>query len=411
VDYLPRLVDGLLGDLLDGVPAVLMVGPRACGKTTTARLVTRAELRLDRAGDADLVRADPDTALRVRPTPLLLDEWQLVPEVLGAVKRAVDDEPGNGRFVITGSSRTDLTGAGWPLTGRAVRVAMWGLCERELGGDPTAASVLERLARDGVGTLPRVADPPDLISYVERALRGGLPEVALATAPALRRRRLSGYVDEVVARDNPGADAIRDPIRLRRYLQAWAANLSCVVEHATLYEAAGINRLTAVAYDSLLASLFVVDPLPAWTSNRVARLAGRPKRHLVDPALVGPLLGVDLTGVLRDPVLLGGLLESFTLAQLRPELTLLDAAPQLFHVRDRDGRHEIDILLEYPDGRCVAIEVKAATTATASDARHLSWLRELLGKRFIGGLVLHTGPHTFPLAPDIVAAPIATLWS
>lgn len=112
VTYLPRMVDGLLDDLMAGLPAVLVVGPRACGKTTTGRRHVRDVLQLDRPADADLVRADPDTALRTRATPLLIDEWQLVPEVLGAVKRAVDGAPGTGRFVITGSARSDLTAAG-----------------------------------------------------------------------------------------------------------------------------------------------------------------------------------------------------------------------------------------------------------------------------------------------------------
>jgi len=183
------------------------------------------------------------------------------------------------------------------------------------------------------------------------------------------------------------------------------------VDHTTLFAAAGINRITALAYDAALTSMFVVDALPAWSSNRIARLTGRPKRHLVEPALVGPLLGVDEGGVLRDPTLVGRLIENLVLAQLRPELATLDYPPRLYHLRDRDGRHEVDVVIEYPDGRIVGLEVKAAATAHPSDARHLTWLRQQLGERMICGAVLHTGPHTYPLAEGIVAAPIAALWS
>lgn len=131
VRYVPRLVDPLLEELTSGLPAVLVVGPRACGKTTTARRHVIDMLRLDRPADAAAVQADPDLALRIRDNPLLVDEWQLVPEVLGTIKRAVDDDPRPAHFVITGSSQADLTAAGWPATGRAVRLAMWGLCQRE----------------------------------------------------------------------------------------------------------------------------------------------------------------------------------------------------------------------------------------------------------------------------------------
>lgn len=108
------MVDGLLDELMAGVPAVLLVGPRACGKTTTAGRHVEDMLRLDRSADAELVRADPDTALRARAEPLLVDEWQLVPDVLGAIKRSVDDGTGAGRFLITGSSQMDLTAAAGP---------------------------------------------------------------------------------------------------------------------------------------------------------------------------------------------------------------------------------------------------------------------------------------------------------
>ncbi len=154
----------------------------------------------------------------------------------------------------------------------------------------------------------------------------------------------------------------------------------------------------------------MVDPLPAWSTNRLTRLTPRPKRHLAEPALAGPLLCIDAAGALRDPVLLGRLIESFVVAQLRPELVAVEYPPRLYHLRDRDGRHELDVLIEYPDGRVVAVEVKAGATATRSDAHHLLWLRDHFDDRLICGVALHTGAHTFGLDERIVAAPIAALW-
>ncbi|MDN5854770.1 MAG: DUF4143 domain-containing protein [Actinomycetia bacterium] len=285
------------------------------------------------------------------------------------------------------------------------------MCQRELIGDPAAASVLDIVADDGPGALQVPPDPPDLAGYVRTALRGGLPDAALQPDPKLRRRWLTSYVEEIVARDGALVDGGRDPIRLRRYLQAWAANTAGAPEHKTLYEAAEINRLTAVGYDRLLHTLLVVEPLPAWSTNRLARLTSAPKRHIVEPALLGPLLGVNPDGVLRGQALLGRLLESFVLAQLRPELTVSEHTPRCYHLRQREGRHEVDLIIELADGRIIGIEVKAAATVTRADARHLIWLRDQIGDRLVCGLVLHAGRHTYPLADGIHAAPICSMWT
>ncbi len=411
VNYVARLVDGELDRLIAGLPAVLVVGPRACGKTTSARRHAAEMLRLDRPADASATRADPDLALAVRGSPLLIDEWQLVPEVLGAVKRAVDDGHGPGRFLITGSSQTDLAAAGRPATGRVVRLPMWGLCRREISGDTSAPSVLDRIAATAWPASSAVTPAPDLADYVDMALRGGLPEASLQDDERLRRDWLASYVDEIITRDGALLDGGRDPIRLRRYLRSWAANTAGIPEHKTLYTAAGINRDTAVGYDRLLESLLVVDPLPAWSTNRLSRLTSAPKRHIVEPALLAPLLGIDRAAVLRDGNLLGRVIETFVVAQLRPEAVVAETAPRLHHLRQADGRHEIDVIAELADGRVIAFEVKAAAAVTRADARHLIWLRDQLGDRFVRGVVLHAGPHTFPIDDRVVAAPICALWS
>lgn len=184
-DYLPRLIDSLLDELLSDHPAILVVGPRACGKTTTGRRHCREQLRLDRPAEAAVVRADPDAALADSSFPLLVDEWQVVPEVLGAVKRAVDEGAAAGSFVLTGSSQADLTTAGWPATGRLIRVLMYGLAERELEDRSARPCVIDRLVSEGPAGLSVPPDPPDIRGYVTRALRGGFPEAALARVSGL----------------------------------------------------------------------------------------------------------------------------------------------------------------------------------------------------------------------------------
>jgi predicted AAA+ superfamily ATPase len=409
--YRHRLIDPLVTEILDELPAVMVVGPRGSGKTTSARRQARSMARLDLPDVAGAFRADPDGALRSYDEPLLIDEWQLVPDVLPAIKRAIDDGSGSRRFLITGSVRAELLEATWAATGRVIRIEQWGLCQRELEGDPTAASLFDRIRHDGIDGLPSRTNPPDTRGYVELALRGSFPEVALTSSPQMRQRWLAGYVDQLVLRDALLVGEHRDPVRLRRYLAAIAANNAGVVNHKTIYDAAGVTRDTALRYDSLLELLFVTERLPAWHSSRLRRLVTTPKRYVTDPGLCGPLLGIDARAVVRSNDLLGRIIDSFVVSQLRPELVTATHRPTLYHLRRDDGSREIDLIVEWPDGAVLGVEIKAATSVSPPDARNLSWLRRELGDRFIGGLVLHTGSLAFTVTEGVRALPIATLWS
>lgn len=409
-DYRARLIDETLAELIAQLPAVSITGPRAAGKTTTARRHAASVVRLDREAEAAAFRADPDVALRGMPEPVLLDEWQEVPGVLGAVKRAVDDDPRPGRFILTGSVRVDLDTQMWPGTGRLVRLPMQGLTVRETDGRIGGQLFLDRLVNTDVDLLGP-ADDTDLAGYLDLAIRSGFPEPALRLTGLARQTWLDSYVDQLITRDVPAIGGARDPERMRRYLEALAVNSAGVVEDKTLYEAVGIDRKTAVAYDQLLKNLLVLEALPSWESNRLSRLTRLAKRYLIDPAVITTVLRLDSSAVLRDGNLLGRLIDTFVAAQIRAELALATSRPRWYHLRDKNGRHEIDLVIEFGGGRVAGIEVKAAAAPSRSDARHLEWLRDELGERFIAGVVLHTGPRTFGLADRIIAAPISTIWA
>jgi len=166
-----------------------------------------------------------------------------------------------------------------------------------------------------------------------------------------------------------------------------------------------------VAYERLLQDLMVVDAVAAWTTNRLKRLVLAPKRFMVEPAIVGAVLGIDAPDVMRDGLILGRLLETFVASQLRPELTLAGTRPRLFHVRQQQGRFEIDLLAEVGARRVIAIEVKASAAPSMDDAKHVIRLRDELGDSFVRGIVLHTGPRAYRLSDRVVAAPISTLWT
>lgn len=408
--YRPRLLDPLIAEVLDELPALLLVGPRATGKTTTAARHAKTVVRLDREAEAVAFRADPDAALRDLPEPVLLDEWQEVPEVLAAVKRAIDQDSRPGRFLLTGSVRNDLEAETWPGTGRLVRLRFLGMTVREQRARTSGfVPFLDRIQEGD--TIDVSAGAPDLRGYVEHALAGGFPQAAFLSSTRARQLWIDSYVDQLVTRDAALINGGRDPERLRRYFEGYAINSAGVVAEKTLLETAQINRKTADAYEQLLKNLFVIESLPAWSSNRIKRLVKSPKRLLVDASFLTALLRLDAQAVMRDGNLLGRLLETFVISQLRAELDLCRSRPRLYHLRNDDGRHEVDIIAELGAGRVIGIEVKATAAPSAEHAKHLEWLKASLGDRFVMGLVLHTGPRVFELADRIVAVPICALWT
>jgi predicted AAA+ superfamily ATPase len=341
----------------------------------------------------------------------LLDEWQEAPEVLGAVKRSVDTDPRPGRFVLTGSVRADLDAQNWPGTGRVIHIQMTGLTMREKLGALRGGAFVDRIVREGAAALRAPKPAPDIRDYVGMALEGAFPQPALRLGERARRRWYDGYVQQLLTRDATEAEPGRDPVRLRRYFEALSLNTAGTADQTTLMQAAGIDRRTALAYEHLLSNLYVLDIVPAWFTNRLKRLGQLPKRYLIDPALALTESGADATSVLLDSGMLGRLIDTFVVAQLRAELPVSELSPRLYHLRQDGGRREIDVLIELAGHRVIAIEVKAGSSPAPSSSRHLRWLRDELGDRFIHGLLLHSGPFVQEIDDRITAAPIAALWS
>ena len=422
-EYQPRLADGHVSDLLAEFPAVMINGARATGKTTTARQHVSEVLSLDIPGVAASMRVDPDAALRRAGRPLLVDEWQEVPEVLGAVKRAVDRDSRPGQFLLTGSVRAELGNEMWAGTGRIVRLPMYGLTEREVLAEEPAPkpSFLTRLAdagdtagrgKDDDVPFPLPTEVPDIDGYVSLALRDAFPELAYRDrTPQGRETWLSGYLDDLLTRDAATVDHRKDPVRLRRYFETVALNIAGIPTDLSLYEAAGVNAKTAASYDRLLESLYVVEQVPAWSSNRLTSLVQARKRYVVDPALAAAATRMTPGAVLRDVDMLGRIFDAFGLAQLRPEAALMYPRPRIRHLRTRAGRQEVDLVVELAAGRVVGLEFKAGAAPNARDARHLRWLADEIGTDFAAGAVIHSGSQVYPLAERVWAIPMCALWA
>jgi uncharacterized protein len=407
------MADAYLADLLGAFSAVMITGARATGKTTTAAQHVAQIDRLDQPGVADAYRADPDAALRRAARPLLIDEWQEVPAVLAAVKRVVDRDATAGQFILTGSVRADLQHETWAGTGRAVRMSMYPLTERELiDRRSDQPSFFERLASSGIDELVLPAEMPDIDRYINLALRGGFPEIVYRTRTERQRGIwLTSYVDDLLTRDVAALDLSKDPTKLRRYLEVLALNNAGMPTDATLYRAADVNSKTAAGYDQLLRNLYVLDVVPAWATNRINRLVRAGKRYMVDTGLAAATARLTPADVLRDSDLLGRYFDAFAVAQFRPEVALTHPRPELHHLRLEAGRREVDLVVQLGAGRVLGIEFKAGAAPDSDDAKHLVWLRDQLGRDFAGGAVIHSGPAIYELADRIYAVPLCCVWA
>lgn len=402
-----RHIEAYVGDfLLRTFAAVLVTGPRAVGKTTSMRHLTRTHLDLSVPAVRDAVAADPDAALDGLDDSVLIDEWQEVPEVVNAVKRSVDRDPTPGRFVLTGSVRGPIETATWGGTGRLIRVRMFGLSQAEVedrAGNPidAAFSAPGRMARVGMVELNRN-------DYLDRVVAGGFPS-SFALDERARSLWFRSYLTELIERDAVTVAGLREPAKLRAVLGVVAARSAQEHKPESMYGEAGVAKTTLYTHLDLLENLQVLIRLPAWAPSRLRRLIHASKLHLTDSGMAASVLGVNAKALRLHGVLAGALLETFVVGELLRQATTALLPVDLFHLRTQDG-NEVDVVAVAADGRVVGFEVKAAAKATGSDSRGLRWLRDRLGDAFAAGYVLHTGPLSQPLDERIWAVPIAALW-
>jgi uncharacterized protein len=418
--YRRRVVDHELDELLVGLPAIALDGPKAVGKTATALRRAATVYRLDDDGERAIAQADPSRLLEGDP-PILIDEWQRVPESFDRVRRAVDDGAGPGSFLLTGSaSPTDPpTHSG---AGRIVRVRLRPMTLAERGVAVPTVSLTQLL---GGGQAP-ITGRTDvgLERYVDEILTSGFPGIR-GVSGRLLRAQLDGYLDRIVDHDFEDlGHQVRRPATLRRWMQAYAAATATSASLETIRDAATSDRgekptrATTQPYRDVLERLWILDPVPAWlpTRNRLARLSSPPKHHLADPALAARLLAVDADALLhphptgppipRDGTLLGALFESLVTLCVRVYAQASEA--QIAHLRTWSGDREVDLIVER--GRqTIALEVKLGQVVEDRDVRHLIWLRNELGDDLTDAAVITTGQAAYRRPDGIAVIPAALL--
>jgi predicted AAA+ superfamily ATPase len=411
VTYLPRVVDDEIRELLQSAGALVIDGPKACGKTVTARRHAASEELLDAdPSAAQKMQVDPRLLLAGDP-PQLLDEWQIHPEIWNYVRREVDDRAAPGQFILTGSATPadDLTrhsGAG-----RFARIHMRTMSLLE-SGRSTGDVSLSRLF-DGEATRSRDPDL-SLDDLIAEVIRGGWPALR-HLQPRQAGRANRDYLDRIRRTDVRAVDGVRrDPARMAAVLRSLARNTATTASLTTLAadaygSGAKVTDDTVADYLSALARLLVVEDQPAWNTHLRSshRVRVSPKRHFVDPSLAAAAMGATQANLKADLNALGCLFESMVIRDLRVYAQPLGG--EVLHYRDQTGL-EVDAIVDTGD-RWAAFEVKLGLGQIDDAARSLIRFSERVdtskrpGPAFLCvivgnglGFVRSDGVHVVPIA-------------
>ena len=409
----PRFIQPRLMAALADTPVVLLSGPRQAGKTTLVRQLAGTERRyltLDDEVTRLAAKEDPVGLIRSIDSAVI-DEVQRAPDLLLAIKKAVDEDRRPGRFLLTGSANLmALPSIADSLAGRMETLVLLPLAQCEITPNPESSLTwLDTLFADGLlaATQPAVGG-----ALVDKVIRGGYPEAL--SRDDNRRRRAWGrqYIDALIQRDIKDIATIDKLDQVPRLLRALAQTAGQLCNYSQLGGQVGIDHKTASKYIAIFEQMYLMQRVPVWSGNRLSRLVKTPKLQFLDSGLLSVLL--DFSDPMRQRKLFGQLLESYVFAELRKQITWAEGEYGLFYYRDKD-QYEVDFVVENASGDIIGIEVKAAASLSVSDLAGLKRLASVAPQHFKAGIILYDGTETLPLGQvndrPLWAMPIATLTS
>ncbi|MGH7824435.1 MAG: ATP-binding protein [Candidatus Binatia bacterium] len=411
--FIPRLLEPVVDEALRQFPVVVVTGATQTGKSTLVQNLpsagTRVYLTLD---DLDiLARAErfPE-ALVEQADRMTLDEVQRAPEILLAIKRAVDKDRRKGRFLLTGSANLLLMRkVSESLAGRAIYLTLLPMSAREKRGAPdsgpwsmlvTAKSIKE------LGANVKVNDGTKQ-DWAESAIIGGYPLVVLAESQTERTRWFEGYVKTYLERDLQDVASISALVDFRRVMGLSALRLGQIINQSELARDAALSQATVHRYLNLLEASYQIMRVPAFTRSRSKRLIKAPKLYWIDTGLAAFLLGIANRGELRSHNLAGALLENLVYAQLLAWRETETPRPEIFYWRTASGA-EVDFVVQSRQ-RLLPMEIKMASRARVADIRSLESFLDEYPEQAPIGLLFYGGDETIPLTPRILAIPVRTI--
>ena len=407
-DLYPRKLESRLTEALADTPVVCLLGSRQVGKTTLVQQLDqkRTYINFDDTTLVNVAKQDPVSFIQGLPDLVTLDEVQRVPELMPAIKTAVDQHRQPGRFLLTGSANLLLLpSVQESLAGRVEVLQLNPLSEQEK--QRGNATLLKQLLDGKIKAA--ISGEQTLVSGVAEAVcRGGYPEPNTRTAERSRQWHRQ-YVNAIIQRDVKDIAAIRDEAEMLRLVEMLAYRTAKLLNISNLTAGLGMRRETTEKYITILERLFLVRRLPAWHRNHAKRLVKAPKIHLIDSGLAATLSGLRVEDWSSHSTDFGPLLESFVVQQLICQAGWVDSELRFSHYRDKD-QAEVDLIIE--QGNNVwGVEVKKAASMGSKDGAGMSRLAVQAGKNFRGGMLLYTGSNCLPRElENCFAVPMSALW-
>ena len=373
-EYRARIVDDMLKDKLESKGAVVIEGPKWCGKTTTAMQVAGSILRMDeqskRETNIQMSEIDPGRLLKGK-TPRLIDEWQIAPKLWDAARYEVDTRGEEGQFILTGSAvpieSKEITHSG---TGRFTWLMMRPMSLFE-SGDSTGEVSLNQLFEN-----PSVIDGMNNLSIEKLAFlicRGGWPHaVGMKEKPALLQAE--DYYEAVIKSDINRADGVsKNPERVKRLMRSFARNQGTQISNTMLRDdiisndTESLNEDTIASYINALKNIFVVEDMPAWNPNLRSKTSIRTSdtRYYVDPSIAVAALGIGPKDLTNDLNTMGLLFETLCVRDLRVYAESIGG--NVLHYRDKSGL-ECDTVIHLKNGRYGLVEIKLGGQKFIEDA-------------------------------------------
>ena len=402
-----RLIESRVREALSDTRVVMVSGPRQAGKTTLARQLADSSRPFFTLDDSTVRVAalDDPVGFINGLNRAAIDEVQRAPDLLLAIKTAVDADPTPGRFLLTGSANLmTLPRVADSLAGRMEVVRLLPLSQAEIGG--STSTFLDQIF---FGAPPVPGTPIMGTDLVEAVLAGGYPEPLTRRSWTRRQDWYLDYVAAIVNRDVRDVAQIEHIQQMPRLLHVLAQHAGQLVNYSEIGAPLGLNHVTTRKYVAIFESLFLVGTVQPWYTNALNRLTKTPKLHFLDSGLLAALRDITPAAVRRDRALFGPILETFVLSELSKMAGWMDDRLTFSHFRDKE-QNEVDIVLENRRGEVVGIEVKAAASVSRADFRGMRRLAEACGDRFVLGLVLYDHTQTVPFGDRMFAVPLSALW-
>jgi predicted AAA+ superfamily ATPase len=411
--HIQRSIKGALERALADTRIVAIHGARQTGKSTLARELAEARsaryLTLDTASVRESARANPaDFVLQMPEGLLVIDEIQRVPELILAIKESVDRSNRPGQFLITGSSDlSKLSEIQESLAGRLERIELMPFSQHELRGSKSTF-LLDAFRADyrpwlNTATLFRT-------EYLDLAICGGYPEARLRKSKQRRDLWFDNYIKLLLEQESSNSKYSSNPDQTKRLFSYFASISGKEAVLDNISKDMGIKRYGVEQIASNLSRLFLLELVPAWSTNLTSRAIKHQKAFLKDSGLAARLLNANSsTATDMESTIAGTIFETFIFNELLRMAGALEDQLSFYHYRDSRKR-EVDIIVENGDNRVVLIEVKASSTVKSSDFNALTYLTDKHPDKIVRGIVVYTGTEVLPFGERLVALPAQLLW-